>query len=152
MDTLCLRVIVKSVVIKDQTMESATINRSEHDPTKIVKSTDHWSLCLRSVSARLARVTARLRLIRRRVRSPKRQIVPQKLHNQRGVLVGVLVQRVQFRNRIVERLQYNKRHNIGFLKMKIYQIKIIFKNEKFKGFEIILKNKIEFLYKIITQA
>lgn len=42
------------------------------------------------------------------VRRPQGQVVPQQLHDQRRVLVRVLVQGVQLSDRVVERLQcYN---------------------------------------------
>lgn len=40
-----------------------------------------------------------------RVRRPQRQVVPQQLHDEGRVLVRVLVQGVQFRDRVIERLQ-----------------------------------------------
>lgn len=47
----------------------------------------------------------RLVAVALRVRRPQRQVVPQQLHDQRRVFVRVLVQRVQFRDRVIERLQ-----------------------------------------------
>ena len=44
----------------------------------------------------------RLVVVARRVRSPQRQVVAQQLHDQRRVLVRVLVERIQFGDRIVE--------------------------------------------------
>lgn len=59
-----------------------------------------------------------------RVRRPEREVVPQELHDQRRVLVRVLVQRVQLRDRVVKRLQHHGPtsnialthvHNVNFI-------------------------------------
>lgn len=44
------------------------------------------------------------RMIYRDVRSPQRQVITQKLHDQSAVLVGLLAQRVQFRDGLVKSL------------------------------------------------
>ena len=46
----------------------------------------------------------RLVAVALRVRRPQRQVVSQQLHDQRRVLVRVLVQCVQLRDRVIERL------------------------------------------------
>lgn len=38
------------------------------------------------------------------VRGPQGKVIPQQLHDQGGVFVGILVQGVQFGNRVIERL------------------------------------------------
>jgi hypothetical protein len=45
------------------------------------------------------------RTISLHVRGPECEVVPQELHDERGVLVTVFIQRVKFRNGIVEGLR-----------------------------------------------
>jgi len=58
----------------------------------------------RSVASSLAGLSATLLLVSGRVAGPQRQVVPEQLHDQRGVLVAVLVQGVQLGDSVVERL------------------------------------------------
>ena len=50
-------------------------------------------------------VLGRVAVVAGGVGGPERQVVPQELHDQRRVLVGVLVQGVQLGNGLVERLK-----------------------------------------------
>ena len=47
------------------------------------------------------------------VRGPEREVVPEELHDERRVLVAILVQRVQLRDGVVERLGKLKCSQIG---------------------------------------
>lgn len=86
----------------------------------------HPSLC--SVSASLAGLTAAFLLIRCRIAGPQCQIVPKQLHDQRRILVGVLVESVQFGNCIIEGLRRKIRLFFirfqGFIKNNVPKLKI----------------------------
>lgn len=68
-----------------------------------------WGEAGRLVVAALGRLVA----VALRVRRPQRQVVSQQLHDQRRVLVRVLVQGVQLGDRVIERL---KRYRVSLVR------------------------------------
>ena len=60
---------------------------------------------MRVSRGRLIVALARLVALGLRIRRPEREVVAQQLHDQCTVLIRVFVERVEFGNRVVERLQ-----------------------------------------------